>query len=121
MTLTSNIDGAGSPEGLRERAARAGRSLQEAAGELAAKAQQGLGSARERSGELTSRTGRRLRAAGRTAVGDFRRRPVPYAVAAVAGLAAVAVLSSPRARGLLVETAGRLWNAVQARKGSLKL
>lgn len=125
MTVTSDIDisktNGATRQGLRQRAARTGRQLQDAAGELTAKAQQGLGVARERGTELAGTAGTRLRSAGRGAVGEVRRRPVPYGLAAAAGIAAVAVLASPRARNLVVETAGRLWNAVQARRGALKL
>lgn len=106
---------------LRERAAQAGQSLQETAGDIGARAQEELMRARQRSQELARSASTRLQTAGQGAVTTVKRKPIPFGLAALAGIGAAVALSNPKVRNAIVELVGRSWNAVQARRGSLRL
>jgi len=107
--------------GLRARAREAARSFQDTTGDLGLKAQEELMRARQRSQEFARTASTRLQSAGRGAVTTVKAKPAPFAVAAIVGAGLAVALSSPRVRNAIVELVGRSWNAVQSRRGSLRL
>lgn len=121
MTIASDIDLSEGREPLRERAARTGAALRQAAADAGALAYDGFGRLRERSGGARHLAGKRIRTAGLATVATVRRRPVGVGLAAVLGVAAVAVLASPRLRGQAMDGGARLWNALQRRRGKLRI
>ena len=88
------------------------------------RAADGLRDTYERAGshahEFSRVAGRRSRDAALATVAQVRRRPAPFGLAALVGVAAVALWLSPRLRADVIDGAGRLWNEVQKHKGSLR-
>ena len=96
-------------EGLRERLGRAAEDVRES-----------YERAGERAQDFARTASRRGRDTALATVAQVRRRPAPFGLAALVGVAALALWLSPTLRGDLAEGAGRLWNEVQKRKGSLR-
>lgn len=96
-------------EGLRERFGRARDDLRDT-----------YDHAGQRARQLTRTASRRGREAALATVAQVRRRPAPFGLAALVGVAALALWLSPRLRGDLAEAAGRIWNEVQKHRGGLR-
>jgi len=97
-------------EGLSQRLGRAAEDVRER-----------YDRAGERAHDLARTASRRGRDRALATVAEVRRRPAPYGLAALVGVAALALWLSPRLRGDIAEGAGRLWNEVQKHKGALRL
>jgi len=96
-------------ESLRERFGRAADGLRDTYDHAGSRAQ-----------EFARTASRRGRDTALATVAQVRRRPAPFGLAALVGVAALALWLSPKLRGDIAEGAGRLWNEVQKRKGALR-
>ncbi len=111
MYMQSDVEPRGERfrENLRERFDRAADSLRDTYDRAGSHAQ-----------DFTRVASRRSRDAALATVAQVRRRPAPFGLAALVGVAAIALWLSPKLRGDVVEGAGRLWNEVQKHKGALR-
>ena len=99
---------------------RAHASLRERFGRAADSFRDSYGRIGDQAHELARTASRRSRDTALATVAEVRRHPAPFGLAALVGVAALALWLSPRLRGDIAEGAGRLWNEVQKHKGALR-
>lgn len=106
---------------VQRRLERASRALREAAGEAGSRAFEDFEQAREQAADLARIARKRGRDAALIAASEVRRHPASYGLAAVVGIAAVALLLSPRLRKLVADVGEDLVDEIKQYKGSLRL
>jgi ElaB/YqjD/DUF883 family membrane-anchored ribosome-binding protein len=106
---------------VQRRLVKASRALREAAGEAGARAFEEFEQAREQAADLARVARKRGRDAALIAASQVRRHPASYGLAAIVGVAAVALLLSPRLRKLVAQIGDELVEELKDHKGSLRL
>lgn len=121
MGFASEFDFNAERTRVQRRLDRAGKALREAAGEAGARAFEEFEHAREQAADLARVARKRGRDAAMIAASEVRRRPASYGLVAVVGIAAVALLASPRLRQLVADLGEELLSELKQHKGSLRL
>ncbi len=121
MGIAPDFDFSADRARVQRRLERAGKALREAAGEAGARAFEEFEQAREQAADLARIARKRGRDAALVAASEVRRHPGSYGLAAVVGIAAVALLLSPRLRKLVADIGEDLVAEIKQHKGSLRL
>jgi ElaB/YqjD/DUF883 family membrane-anchored ribosome-binding protein len=120
MGLATDFDFAAERARVQARLDSAGRKLREAAGEAGSRAWDEFEHAREQAADLAREARRRGRDTAMMAAQQVRRRPASFGLAAVVGIAAVALIASPRLRKLVSELGQELLAEISEHRGAMK-
>ena len=121
MGIAPDFDFSAERARVQRRLEQASRALREAAGEAGARAFEEFEQAREQAADLARAAGKRSRQAALIAASEVRRHPASYGLVAIVGIAAIALLLSPRLRKLVSDVGEDLIDEISDHKGSLGL
>jgi hypothetical protein len=120
MTTYHDAQAADGGNRLGDRFNGLGRSLQARAGEAGSRLHEELGHLGETTRDLARSSRRTAARTGRRAAAEVRERPISFGLAAVLGVAAVALLAMPRTRRMAMAGGPLLWNELQKRRSALR-